>query len=412
MQDTRNSFLEVFEGPNPGHATRLPDRERLPAYVSADPLPLERLDDLRALVIGTGAVGGPLAVDLARLAPAQIGIVDPGIFKAQSVATQPIQPGEVGCCKAELMARRCKEISPRTRVLYYPGAVQELSLVELAQFNMAILATDNLFAEVESGRHCTALGIPMIQGSVQGETMVVHVRFFGNASADSPCPACGFGRQEWDLFGSEVSFSCEGAAAATPRPEVATQPTMSTSGQCGLAASLVINQVLRATLRLGAPVEDSLLEYCGMTHRSHLSALRRNPDCPCEHRRYELSTARRPLERCSLAELAKQAGPDELLDFTVGEWRWAERGVCECGHEQAVGLFVAPGHELAGHCARCGRPLHCQPFFLHRRIGAACFETIGHRPLHELGAERVDWALVRSGHGGVLFQNPAQENED
>ena len=52
--------------------------------------------------------------------------------------------------------------------------------------------------------------------------------------------------------------------------------------------ALVETQLLRWPLQLGTPVEDTLVEYCGYTHRTVVQPLRHNPACPCNHTRFAL----------------------------------------------------------------------------------------------------------------------------
>ncbi|NIP94935.1 MAG: hypothetical protein GWO24_16415 [Akkermansiaceae bacterium] len=412
MSRLRNKLVEVTGDSLSGQLAPRVSRAFLRPFLGAGQSLAAVFAALRFVVVAAGAVGRVMAEDLARLAPAELLIVDPKSYHPDSIVTQPIRPSEIGGAKAELTARACKEISPATRVSYFTGLIQELSLPTLARFDRVVLSSDNLLAELETGQICTRLGLPLDHASVHPETMVVHVRSFSNENGDSPCPACQFSAQERELLNREVEFPCDGMPGGTVRPEVTSAPTASNPSLCGLAAKLAMTGLLRDTMGLGAtPTRDCMLEYCGFTQHSVVNDLRRNPDCPCEHLRYTVMPASRPLERCSLGELAGLGGLADPLDFTVGDWCWAERGLCTRGHDQVVGRFVRAEQELVGACSRCGEPLGRQRFFLHQRLSIPCFETMGHRPLHELGAKEVEWVLARGEEAGLLFHNPVREHE-
>ena len=124
-----------------------------------------------------------IALHLARLRIAELWLVDPQQFcKAESLLTHPIseisrQP------KVTVTARRCKKISPSTRVFSFVGRVQDLLLDALANVHLWVMATDNLAAEIEVGRRCLHLGRRLVHAALFGEGMVAQVRVFANTDA-------------------------------------------------------------------------------------------------------------------------------------------------------------------------------------------------------------------------------------
>jgi molybdopterin/thiamine biosynthesis adenylyltransferase len=242
--------------------------ERLPRFLGLHGDAVANLRRRAFGVIGTGAVGRELTLHLARLQPAGLWLCDPGRYKPQSLLTQPIGPHEVGEPKAFATGRLCKALSPRTTVFACDAAVQDLPATAFADVDLVVLATDNLAAEVEVGQRCLWLGRPLVQASVHGATLVAQVRSFVNGDGTGPCPACGFSVDEWAHLNRETSFSCEGRTDGRAERRTAAAPTMSVSFLCALAANLACVQILRHVLKLGAPLADSVLEYCGYTHRT------------------------------------------------------------------------------------------------------------------------------------------------
>ena len=399
-------FTEVPEVRGARRVPVPPRSARMPAFVGCDPEHVRSvLDRLRVTLVGAGAVGRVIALHLARLLIAGLQIVDRARYKPESLLTQAITPDEVGVSKAGSTGVLCKRISPATRVEVFDGPFEALAPTELARTDLVILATDNLSIEVRVGQRCIELRKPLVQGSVHGETLTVHARFFSNASADSPCPACGFTADEWAHLNAATTFSCDGADPTSAPARATTQPTRSVSWLCSTAADLVLMQVLRHVAGLGVPVADSVVESCAYTHRNVVTPLKRNPSCPVEHVPWTARPAPGPLGRTTLRELAAAAGvrDEALVGFQVGDARYIEAGTCEHGHDRPVGRFVeSPGGGTL--CGTCGEPLHAQPIFTHRVVPAS---VLAHRldlPLAELGARTPVWVVVREGDEAVMFE--------
>jgi molybdopterin/thiamine biosynthesis adenylyltransferase len=392
---------------------------RMPRFLSRSGSPdATRLQRLEVALIGAGAVGRNVALHLARLAPATLWIVDPGRYKPESLLTQTIGPDDVGQSKALNVARLCKAISPATRVRAFEGSFEALETTALLDAGLVVLATDNLRAEVQVGQRCIHLQRPLVQASVHGDTLTSQLRFFSNASAAGPCPACGFTAEEWTHLNRSTSFSCEGHRVTTGRAtaKVETQPTTSVSFLCSLAADLALMQILRHALGLGAPVVDTVLEYSGYTHRTVASPLKRNPRCPAEHLPWRTATAGRPLADSTLRELAQAAGfaGDDTATraaFYLGELFFLEWGVCHQAHSAPVGRFVAPGESI-GSCPCCAGPVRPHPFHSHRPASGRLLDPLLDRPLSEIAPATPAWAVVRGEDEAVLLRNGDQHKEE
>lgn len=207
----RTQFIEIKPRPTKrGQAARPDIAARLPAFIGRPADAKARLAALKIVICGVGSVGGRIAVHLARFCIAMLWLIDPKRYKPESVLTHDIEPRVVGKSKAITTARRCKEISPGTRVFAFDGEAAQLPLDAFADADLVVLATDNLAAEIEVGQRCVRLGKPLIQASVHGDTLTAQVRVFGNADGHGPCPACGFGAVEWRMLNEQVRFSCDG----------------------------------------------------------------------------------------------------------------------------------------------------------------------------------------------------------
>jgi molybdopterin/thiamine biosynthesis adenylyltransferase len=367
----------------------------------------DRLDRLRVTVVGAGSVGGRIALHFARQQISRLNIVDRGRFKPESLLTQPIGPEAISLSKASQLGRRCKAISPQTRVGVFDGPVEDLGTLAFAATDLVLLATDNLAAEVEVGQRCLHHRTQLIHAAVHGETLVAQVRTFGNTIGEGPCPACGFGADEWAHLNQETSFSCEGlATGSTVARKHATQPTVSTSFLCSLAADLAVTQAFRLILDLGQPVADRLLEFCGFTHRTLVTPLARNLECPCEHLGWVTRWAPRTLAECTLRELAACAfpGTDDPagLSFLVDD-DLVFASSAACCRVEPCNRFVPAGGSL-GTCGCCAREQFAGSFHSHRPVAAVTAAAVLGRPLGEIGAGAASWVVVRNEKVGVLLR--------
>ncbi|MFV2066355.1 MAG: hypothetical protein ACC645_05195, partial [Pirellulales bacterium] len=309
--------------------------------------------------------------------------------------------------------KACKEISPATRVFAYVGKVQNLDPVTMAEADAVFLATDNLAVEVDASNQFRLLGIPIVQTSVHGETLVAQVRFIENQRAVSPCLICSFGPEEYRHLNQSSIFRCSGIGPGdAPSEQINVLPTMSTSFLCSLAADFALTQWSRSTPGLGSPVADTLLQYCGYTHRLTQTELDRNKTCKCGHLILERLGLPKPLAECTSSELAHFAGfEDPTLDgrsLTLGELSYVQSAVCRCDQHR-VERFMPRGATL-GTCAACDEPITPQPYYTSRPTPGGDLNSQRDRPLKELGGEAAAWAVVQSSERGVLLRADSRLN--
>jgi molybdopterin/thiamine biosynthesis adenylyltransferase len=415
----RPTFEEI-RSPSASHAdAHAPRSARFPHFVGLPADADQRLDGLRVAIVGAGSVGRSLVAHASRLGISTLWIVDPGRFKTTSFLTYPhLLPGEeLNGSKAVSAGRLAKRFSPRARVWVFDGGVEALPGTAFADADFVLLATDQLSAEVETGQRCAHFGTKLIQASVHGPTLVAQVRCLSNRHDErpGPCLACGYTRQERASLDQQIRFSCEGAVTGCTIAESTSASTMSVSFLCAAAADLAMMQLLKWALRFGPTPDDTMLEYAGYTHRSTISPLIRDPECPCDHTNFCASESPRPaLEECSPGELIEAAGFDGATSetlLTVGDdLAFAESAQCVCGRSVRVGRFVSTAAGPIGRCD-CGGDLQVHRFFAHRPVSASAVEAVRHRPLRDLGAAPVDWVLVRHVDRPVLFRAATEGRE-
>lgn len=388
-----------------GGEVRAPVSARLPLFFGASVAAEEWLATLCVLIVGLGSVGRAIALHLARLGVGALYLIDPRAYKAESLLTHPISPTDIGAAKATNTARLCKAISPAMRVFAYRGLVQDLGLAGLLNVNWVILATDNLEVELDVGRMCGALGVPLLHAAVEGTTLTVQVRHYSNQTPASPCPACGMTAQEKRLQHREQRFSCE-AYRVSPAAAAAASavPTMAPSFLCAVAADCCVNVLLRAGLRLGPPTGDAEWQYNGYTGQTVSTPLAPNPGCVYPHERYERKPSSVPLAACTPRALAAAAAmPLEQLTLAVDRMSWIESAACSCPALRAVRRFAAHTRESVGRCPRCRDLLMPATFYRLPAVLAAQLGAAVDQPLGRLGVTSASWVLLRHADRAVLF---------
>jgi molybdopterin/thiamine biosynthesis adenylyltransferase len=379
----------------------------MPDLVGLTVDPDEALGMLDVTLIGGGSLGTRIAEDLARLHVGALRVVEPARLKPESVATHPVLPSEVECSKAVRIGRRCKAISPATRVEVFEGAFQSMDGTVLGGSDVVVLATDNLSAEVDVGRWARRLGVRLVQVALHGETCVVQVRTLTN-TPESPCLACSYTTSEWSSLSQENVYSCSGQGGDGANPgRIA--PTRVLSPLCSLAAGMAALVVTRLALEIGTPWRDEVVEYSGYTDRTTRTPLRRNPLCPCEHAVWSVHEVAGPLgswtPRALAAEAAEGCGPIKLdsgVAFEVGGYSYRAAVAC-CGAVRPVGRFVREG--VPGpSCPECGRAAGLQPYLTHPLVGADRLGAAVDRRLRAFGPARPPWVAVHAPTGTTLIR--------
>lgn len=414
------AFREVLLEGGSAAAVRAPREARLPSFIGMDEGVGEKLGRLRICLVGCGSVGQSLALHLARVQIAEMRLIDSGQIKDTSLLTHCAAfPEDLGQPKAAVLGRRIKELSPRTRVHVFDGPVQKAALTDLASADLIALASDNLACEVFVGRISRILGLPLIQSSVHGASLVAQTRFFANGSKADPCVVCGFTRAEFQAMNSQIRFSCEAGLPGNETAQNTGPVTQSLSVLCSIGGELAVLQMLRSWLNLGRQeqVRNTMLEYCAYTHATMVCPLKRNPRCPGEHEVYQQVSFHHPIPECSARQLLMAAGLGTESSYAGVSLRledliFCDRGRCGCSVAHPFGRFhyVGRGKPLNKEieiCKKCGQEVKPQRFYSHQRVPVDSLGGILDRPLSDLGVLRARWAMIRGPEsgGGVLVVN-------
>jgi molybdopterin/thiamine biosynthesis adenylyltransferase len=374
------------------------------------------LADTTVLLAGTGGVGGRIAEHCGRCHIGGVALVDGKRFGA-GFETQVIRSSaDIGKFKASRVGRWVKAVSPQTTVYAVDAPFEAVPLWRLDDCDVVVASTDNLAAEVEIGRRCLALRVPLIYASVHGPTLTVQMRTFTNRGPECPCPVCSFSLGERRQLDNQVRFSC--APDADDLARIDGPPTMSVSPLCSLAADMAMVELLRLRLGIGGPFEDRVVEYNGYRHTTTVSRLAPDPRCPVDHAYTVLDRAEpgRPLADCTLRACAASAGvADKDLgqtSFAVDDLVFASVAMCsECGASQPLNRFVRRNAPLRRRCRSCDVRLRPHPFYsFDRCCGAGPQCPPLDAPLRAMGA--VPRCVIVRGPSGAVFVRHHHDDGD
>jgi molybdopterin-synthase adenylyltransferase len=147
----------------------------------------------RALVVGTGGLGNPVAQFLASAGIGTLTLVDADVVDLTNLQRQILFAMEdVGTPKVEAAARRLAAVNPEVSIVPVAKRVGDAELAELvAAADVVLDCTDNFATRHAINRACVAATKPLVSGAAirfDGQLAVFDVR-----DPDAPCYHCLFG---------------------------------------------------------------------------------------------------------------------------------------------------------------------------------------------------------------------------
>ena len=219
----------------------------------------QRLLDSKALIIGAGGLGSPVALYLAAASVGTIGIVDFDLVDATNLQRQILHDvRRIGTLKAESARETIRALNPDVKVNTYPTRLTAENALEIMSgYNVIVDGADNFPTRYLINDASLHLRIPVVHGSI--------FRFEGQATVfdpyNGPCYRC--------LF------------AEPPPPELA--PSCAEAGVLGVLpgviGSIEAMEALKILLGIGETLAGRLLLYDALDEDFRTVNLRRDPDC-------------------------------------------------------------------------------------------------------------------------------------
>ncbi|HXM58938.1 MAG TPA: ThiF family adenylyltransferase [Candidatus Dormibacteraeota bacterium] len=331
----------------------LHSRSRLAGY---DP---QRLLAARLLIVGAGAIGQNLALDLALSGVGEIWIVDFDEFEPHNATRSPLFPSAEesarwGRRKAPAVAHKLRErmTAPGGRVRYANAPIQECGELPLFEADLVLAAVDTQAARAYLAERAKLLGVPLLEAGFHGAQL--NLAFFGDGP-EGPCYRCGAP----DKVGA---FSCQRYALEAEAQGVIPAVQTGAAALAAMQAETAIMYLLGQHTLWDQRVYMDLRSLELRTVR-----LVRNEHCPGVHHRGRVGGG--PLDvtagdrLADLLEAARDRLPDavprlgepvvmrnfctlcgSLCDVRAPEWRWLRDTRCaDCGGPWPAASGRMPG---------------------------------------------------------------------
>ena len=186
--------------------------------------PLERLKRARVAIFGVGGVGGYAVEALARSGVGTLHLYDDDTVSESNLNRQlAALHSTLGQPKAEVMARRVRDINPQCKVqairmFYLP---QNADSVDLSQYDYVADCIDTVSAKLELVTRCTALQVKIISAMGTGNKFDPSALVITDISKTQGCPLARVMRRELRKRGiNHLKVVCSTELPAAPLSSV------------------------------------------------------------------------------------------------------------------------------------------------------------------------------------------------
>ncbi|MDD2048474.1 molybdopterin-synthase adenylyltransferase MoeB [Pseudomonas putida] len=218
-----------------------------------------RLKNSRALIVGLGGLGSPVALYLAAAGVGELHLADFDTVDLTNLQRQVLHDtASVGMSKVDSALNRLQAINPEIRLVAHRNALDEDSLTAAVQaVDLVLDCTDNFATREAVNATCVAQGKPLVSGAairLEGQLSVFDPR-----RPESPCYHCLYGH------GSEAELTCSEAGVVGPL--------------VGLVGSLQALEALKLLAGFGEPLVGRLLLIDALGSRFRELRVKRDPGC-------------------------------------------------------------------------------------------------------------------------------------
>lgn len=218
-----------------------------------------KLKGSRALIVGLGGLGSPVALYLAAAGVGELHLADFDTVDLTNLQRQVMHDTlSIGMTKVDSARARLQAINPEIALVAHRTALDEDSLAEAVRaVDLVLDCSDNFGTREAVNRACVAAGKPLVSGAairLEGQLSVFDPR-----QPHSPCYHCLYGH------GSEAELTCSEAGVIGPL--------------VGLVGSLQALEALKVLAGFGEPLIGRLLLIDALGSRFRELRVKRDPGC-------------------------------------------------------------------------------------------------------------------------------------
>ncbi len=244
-----------------------------------------RIRSARALVVGVGGLGSPIALYLAAAGVGVLGLADPDVVELSNLQRQ-IAHGtcSLGVRKVESAARRIGDLNPGVHVEAMAVKLGRDNAAELVEsYDVIVDALDSLRDRFLLSDACVAMGKPMVHGAVSGWMGEAMTYVPGRG----PCYRCVFGggATAGDATAGDADSAAAVGACAGPAETPADLGPLAPervgvlSSAPGVIGAIEATEVLKLITGTGEPLVGRLLLWDGMRMKFEQVEVMADPVC-------------------------------------------------------------------------------------------------------------------------------------
>ncbi|AIS19578.1 molybdopterin-synthase adenylyltransferase MoeB [Pseudomonas rhizosphaerae] len=219
-----------------------------------------RLKNSRALIVGLGGLGSPVAMYLAAAGVGELHLADFDTVDVTNLQRQVLHDSaSIGETKVDSAIARLSAINPEIDLVAHRSALDEDSLsAAVAAVDLVLDCSDNFATRQAVNAACFAAGKPLVSGAairLEGQLSVFDPR-----RPESPCYHCLYGE------GSDAELTCSEAGVVGPL--------------VGLVGSLQALEALKLLAQFGDALVGRLLLIDALGTHFREMRVKRDPKCP------------------------------------------------------------------------------------------------------------------------------------
>lgn len=223
----------------------------------------QRLLAARALVVGAGGLGSPVALYLASAGVGQITIADDDQVELSNLQRQVAHDmHSLGRNKAESACEAMQAMNPEVKVTALAQRLDHAALCRLlAEHDVVLDCSDNFATRHAINRAAVACRVPLVSGAAvrfDGQLAV-----FDSRQADSPCYCCLFPQQGEASDGPCATFGVLAPLVGVIGSLQATEAIKLLAGIVPALGQLTLYDALQASFRQISVSRDPECPVCG-----------------------------------------------------------------------------------------------------------------------------------------------------
>lgn len=317
--------------------------------LESTPFSRKRLQQLRAVIVGAGALGNEVTRALGLLGIGQVVVVDPDTVEASNLPRSIFfcRNNAIGRNKAEVLAETAQTMFPDTAWSVFPAEIADVGFQDLSAANVIFSCVDSDLARLEIAYISKRLCLPVADAGL-GHSDYSHGRVtFFSAQRNGACYACMLSptkRRELLSWWEATLRPCMAGVPLLENDSVST-PTMG-----AVIGSLQVDFGLRSLFQ----TEDGIPAVCQSIEVDIHPARRMTEftipvsvDCPFHE-----------MDEPPQAIAGEDSSFKELLDQTSSDLVMLDWPLCTEAKCQACGTIWSPMQRLAalrrrGQCPEC-----------------------------------------------------------